>query len=142
MTMTKDAEGGRSGPRLRSSHRRRRQLQAERPARQGGRRLLLSEGRYLRLHAWRRSISAARKAEFERAGATIIGLSPDSVSDHDKFKAKHDLTIALAADEEKKAAEAYGVWVEKSMYGRKYMGVDRSTFLSTGKARSPASGGR
>ena len=75
---------------------------------------------------------SARKAEFERAGATIIGLSPDSVSDHDKFKAKHDLTIALAADEEKKAAEAYGVWVEKSMYGRNYVGVDRSTFLIDG----------
>jgi thioredoxin-dependent peroxiredoxin len=72
---------------------------------------------------------SGRKAEFAKAGATIVGLSPDSVSDHDKFKAKHDLTIALAADEEKEAAEAYGVWVEKSMYGRKYMGVDRSTFL-------------
>jgi peroxiredoxin Q/BCP len=72
---------------------------------------------------------SGRKAEFEKAGATIVGLSPDSVGDHDKFKAKHDLTIALAADEEKQAAEAYGVWVEKSMYGRKYMGVDRSTFL-------------
>src|SRR5262245_52275782 len=56
---------------------------------------------------------SARKAEFEKAGATIVGLSPDSVGDHDKFKAKHDLTIALAADEEKQAAEAYGVWVEK-----------------------------
>lgn len=72
---------------------------------------------------------SGRKAEFEGAGATIVGLSPDSASDHDKFKAKHDLTIALAADEEKQAAEAYGVWVEKSMYGRNYMGVDRSTFL-------------
>jgi thioredoxin-dependent peroxiredoxin len=72
---------------------------------------------------------SGRKAEFGRAKATIVGLSPDSASDHDKFKAKHDLTIALAADEEKQAAEAYGVWVEKSMYGRKYMGVDRSTFL-------------
>jgi peroxiredoxin Q/BCP len=70
-----------------------------------------------------------RKADFERAGATIVGLSPDSVRDHDKFKAKHDLSILLAADEEKEAAEAYGVWMEKSMYGRKYMGVDRSTFL-------------
>jgi peroxiredoxin Q/BCP len=78
---------------------------------------------------------SGRKAEFGRAAATIVGLSPDSVRDHDKFKAKHDLTIALAADEEKEAAEAYGVWIEKSMYGRKYMGVDRSTFLidKTGK---------
>lgn len=68
-------------------------------------------------------------AEFEAAGATIVGISPDSAQSHDKFKAKHDLTIRLAADEEKKVAEAYGVWVEKSMYGRKYMGVERSTFL-------------
>ena len=72
---------------------------------------------------------SGRKGEIEKAGATIVGLSPDSARDHDKFKAKHDLTIALAADEEKEAAEAYGVWMEKSMYGRKYMGVDRSTFL-------------
>lgn len=76
-----------------------------------------------------------RKAEFEKAGAAIIGISPDSVSDHDKFKAKHDLTISLAADEEKAVAEAYGVWIEKSMYGRKYMGVDRSTFLVDPKGK-------
>ena len=103
-------------------------------ARQGGRRLLLPEGRHVRLHLEAIDFSG-RKAEFEKAGATIIGISPDSVSDHDKFKAKHDLTIALAADEEKKAAEAYGVWVEKSMYGRKYMGVDRSTFLVDPKGK-------
>ena len=60
---------------------------------------------------------------------TIIGISPDSVTKHDKFIAKHDLAIQLAADEDKTAAEAYGVWVEKSMYGKKYMGVERSTFL-------------
>ena len=72
---------------------------------------------------------SGRQAEFDRAGAQIVGISPDGVSSHDKFKAKHDLTITLAADEERTAAEAYGVWVEKSMYGRKYMGVDRSTFL-------------
>jgi peroxiredoxin Q/BCP len=78
---------------------------------------------------------SGRKAEFEKVGATIIGISPDSVSDHDKFKAKHDLTISLAADEEKETAEAYGVWVEKSMYGRNYMGVDRSTFLIDPKGK-------
>ena len=72
---------------------------------------------------------SARKADFEAMQATIVGISPDDVRSHDKFKAKHDLTILLAADEEKQAAEAYGVWIEKSMYGRKYMGVDRSTFL-------------
>ncbi|MBV6657745.1 MAG: peroxiredoxin [Devosiaceae bacterium] len=69
------------------------------------------------------------KAAFDAAGATIIGISPDSAAKHDKFKAKYDLAIQLAADEEKSAAEAYGVWVEKSMYGKKYMGVERSTFL-------------
>lgn len=78
---------------------------------------------------------SGRKADFEKAGATIIGISPDSVRDHDKFKAKHDLTISLAADEEKATAEAYGVWIEKSMYGRKYMGVDRSTFLVDQKGK-------
>jgi len=69
------------------------------------------------------------KSDFEAAGATIIGISPDSAAKHDKFIAKYDLTIQLAADEEKTVAEAYGVWVEKSMYGKKYMGVERSTFL-------------
>jgi peroxiredoxin Q/BCP len=67
--------------------------------------------------------------EFAKCGATIIGVSPDSVASHQKFKAKHGLSVHLAADDEKSAAEAYGVWVEKSMYGRKYMGVERSTFL-------------
>lgn len=69
------------------------------------------------------------QAEFEALGIKIIGISPDNVAKHDKFKAKHDLTIVLAADPEKTACEAYGVWIEKSMYGKKYMGVDRSTFL-------------
>lgn len=67
--------------------------------------------------------------EFKKLGATIIGISPDGVAKHDKFIAKHNLGIRLAADEEKKVAEKYGVWVEKSMYGKKYMGVERSTFL-------------
>ncbi|MBO6674481.1 MAG: thioredoxin-dependent thiol peroxidase [Rhizobiales bacterium] len=69
------------------------------------------------------------KAEFDALGATIIGISPDSAAKHDKFIAKYDLTIQLGADEDKAVAEAYGVWVEKSMYGKKYMGVERSTFL-------------
>ncbi|MBZ9676772.1 peroxiredoxin [Mesorhizobium sp. ES1-1] len=69
------------------------------------------------------------KPEFERAGAVVIGLSPDNVRKHDKFKSKYDLTINLAADEERKAIDAYHLWVEKSMYGRKYMGVERATFL-------------
>lgn len=66
---------------------------------------------------------------FDGLGASVIGISPDSVASHDKFKAKHALTVLLGADTEKSVAESYGVWVEKSMYGRKYMGVERSTFL-------------
>jgi thioredoxin-dependent peroxiredoxin len=67
--------------------------------------------------------------DFAKAGADIIGISPDSAASHLKFKLKHELTVRLAADEDKTAALAYGVWVEKSMYGKKYMGVERSTFL-------------
>ncbi len=73
--------------------------------------------------------------DFKAAGVTLIGVSPDSANSHAKFKTKHDLTIALAADEEKTAATAYGVWVEKSMYGKKYMGVERSTFLVDPKGK-------
>jgi thioredoxin-dependent peroxiredoxin len=69
------------------------------------------------------------KAAFSRAGAEIIGVSPDNVASHDKFKKKYGLDLALASDESKAMLEAYGVWVEKSMYGKKYMGVERSTFL-------------
>ena len=70
-----------------------------------------------------------RKGDFDAVETLIVGISPDDASQHDKFKAKHGLGIVLAADEEKVAANAYGVWGEKSMYGKKYMGVDRSTFL-------------
>jgi thioredoxin-dependent peroxiredoxin len=69
------------------------------------------------------------KAAFAKAGAEIIGVSPDNVASHDKFKKKYGLDFALASDESKAMLEAYGVWVEKSMYGKKYMGVERSTFL-------------
>jgi peroxiredoxin Q/BCP len=69
------------------------------------------------------------KPQFEKAGATVIGMSPDSVKSHDKFKTKHGLAVELVSDEDKKVLEAYGVWAEKSMYGRKYMGVERTTFL-------------
>lgn len=69
------------------------------------------------------------KSEFESAGAVVVGMSPDSTKSHDKFKAKHGLDVELVADEDKTVLEAYGVWTEKSMYGRKYMGVERSTFL-------------
>ena len=69
------------------------------------------------------------RAKFKAAGAVVVGVSPDSVKAHDKFKAKHGLEFALASDESKTMLEAYGVWVEKSMYGRKYMGVERTTLL-------------
>jgi thioredoxin-dependent peroxiredoxin len=67
--------------------------------------------------------------EFAQAGAEIIGISPDSAASHLKFKGKYGLALRFAADVEKAVATAYGVWVEKSMYGKKYMGVERSTFL-------------
>lgn len=73
--------------------------------------------------------------EFSEAGAEVIGISPDSAASHKKFKAKYDLPLRLLADESKDAANAYGVWVEKSMYGRKYMGVERSTFLINCKGK-------
>lgn len=76
--------------------------------------------------------SAAEK-QFAKAGAVIVGVSKDTVAAHDKFKAKHKLKVALGSDEDGKTVEAYGVWVEKSMYGRKYMGIERATFLIDGK---------
>lgn len=69
------------------------------------------------------------KDAFAAIGVSLIGMSPDSPKKHDKFKSRHELTVPLASDEEKTALQAYGAWMEKSMYGRKYMGVDRSTFL-------------
>lgn len=68
-------------------------------------------------------------AEFDALGIKVIGVSPDTAAKHDKFIAKHELTIRLAADTETEVSQAYGVWVEKSMYGKKYMGVERATFL-------------
>lgn len=67
--------------------------------------------------------------DFAAAGATVIGVSKDSVKKHDNFKAKHDLTVTLAADPDGDLVEAYGVWVEKNMYGRTYMGIERATFV-------------
>lgn len=71
----------------------------------------------------------AAKARFQALGAVIVGCSKDSVTAHDKFIAKHELDLTLAADEAGAVVEAYGVWVEKNMYGRKYMGIERATFL-------------
>ncbi len=73
--------------------------------------------------------------DFRKAGVEVIGVSPDSVESHAKFRKKYELAVRLAADADKAVANAYGVWVEKSMYGRKYMGVERSTFLIDGKGR-------
>ncbi|GEO83220.1 MULTISPECIES: peroxiredoxin [Alphaproteobacteria] len=72
---------------------------------------------------------------FAKAGAKVVGLSPDPVKKHDKFIAKHDLSVVLASDEEKATLSAYGVWKEKSMYGRSYMGVERTTFLIDSQGR-------
>jgi peroxiredoxin Q/BCP len=69
------------------------------------------------------------KSEFASADTVVVGISPDGIAKHQKFRAKHNLTTLLVADEERSALEAYGVWVQKSMYGRKYMGVERTTFL-------------
>lgn len=71
----------------------------------------------------------ALREDFARAGVAILGVSPDSPKSHDKFRAKYELALPLASDETKEMLSAYGVWVEKSMYGRKYMGVERTTFL-------------
>ena len=70
-----------------------------------------------------------KAAAFAKAGAAILGVSPDPVKSHAKFREKHGLEIPLAADEEKTLLDAYGIWVEKSMYGKKYMGVERTTVL-------------
>jgi peroxiredoxin Q/BCP len=70
-----------------------------------------------------------RMPELTRHGIAVIGVSRDSVASHDKFKSKYGLPFTLASDLDGKVSEAYGTWVEKSMYGRKYLGVDRATFL-------------
>lgn len=67
--------------------------------------------------------------DFTGADAVILGVSKDSVARHDKFKAKYDLPFTLVSDEDGTVCEAYGTWVEKNMYGRKYMGIERATFL-------------
>ncbi len=70
--------------------------------------------------------------DYGGTGAVVIGISKDSVASHDKFKKKHNLPFILASDTDGEVCEEYGSWVEKSMYGRKYMGIDRSTFLIDG----------
>jgi thioredoxin-dependent peroxiredoxin len=111
----------------------------------GGGRVSLSElkGQTLVLYFYPRDDTAGctkealgfseAKQKFDRAGVTIVGVSRDSVESHEKFKAKYKLKIQLGSDPETKVAQAYGTWVQKSMYGRKYMGMDRATFLIDGK---------
>ncbi|MEO0655608.1 MAG: peroxiredoxin [Pseudomonadota bacterium] len=70
---------------------------------------------------------------FEAAGAVVYGLSKDTVAKHDKFIAKHELGVPLLSDADSDVCERYGTWVEKSMYGKKYMGIERSTFLIDGE---------
>lgn len=71
-------------------------------------------------------------AAFDEAGAVVVGISRDSVAKHDEFRDKHNLKVALLSDEDGRVCEDYGVWVEKSMYGKKYMGIERCTFLIDG----------
>jgi peroxiredoxin Q/BCP len=71
--------------------------------------------------------------DFSKINAAVIGISRDSVASHDKFKTKYSLPFPLVSDEDGKVCKAYGTWVEKSMYGRKYMGIERATFLIDGK---------
>jgi thioredoxin-dependent peroxiredoxin len=80
------------------------------------------------------AFSSLRKS-FAKTGTEILGVSADPIRAQDKFKSKHKLTIALASDETKRMLEAYGAWGEKSMYGRKYMGVIRKTFLIDAQGR-------
>ncbi|MEM6410341.1 MAG: thioredoxin-dependent thiol peroxidase [Pseudomonadota bacterium] len=72
-------------------------------------------------------------AQYKAAGVSVIGISKDSAASHDKFIAKHDLGIRLASDESTEVCQSYGVWVEKNMYGRKFMGIQRATFLIDGE---------
>jgi|SRR6056297_114653 len=71
-------------------------------------------------------------SEFEAAGAKVFGISKDTVAKHDKFRDKHDLGIPLLSDADSDVCEQYGVWKEKSMYGKKYMGIERTTVLIGG----------
>jgi thioredoxin-dependent peroxiredoxin len=78
---------------------------------------------------------SALKQDFAEAGAAVVGVSADPSAAHDKFKKKYGLDLVLASDEARRSLEDYGVWVEKSMYGRAYMGIERATFLIDGTGR-------
>jgi peroxiredoxin Q/BCP len=76
---------------------------------------------------------SALVGDFDQAGATVVGVSRDPVKKLDRFRSKHDLKVILASDEPEDVTEAFGVWVEKKLYGREYMGIERATFLIDGK---------
>lgn len=105
----------------------------------GKRRLADYAGKYLVLYFYPKDDTpgctqealdfTAHAKAFEKAGAVVLGVSRDSLSRHEKFTAKHNLTVQLGSDEDGKVSEAYGTWEEKSMYGRTYMGMARRTFL-------------
>jgi peroxiredoxin Q/BCP len=78
---------------------------------------------------------SALASAFDDAGVRVVGISKDSVASHGKFAGKHDLAVRLLSDESGAVCEAFGVWVEKSMYGRKYMGIERATFLFDAEGR-------
>nr|WP_205690084.1 peroxiredoxin [Caulobacter sp. SLTY] len=76
---------------------------------------------------------SALKADFEKAGATVVGVSKDTIAAHAKFRAKYGLTVELGSDKDSDVIERYGAWVAKKLYGREYMGIDRSTWLIDGE---------
>ena len=75
---------------------------------------------------------SAAKADFDAAGAVLVGVSKDTAAKHGKFRAKHGLTVELGSDADSDVIERYGAWVQRSLYGREYMGIDRSTWLIDG----------
>ncbi|AVO39876.1 peroxiredoxin [Pukyongiella litopenaei] len=78
---------------------------------------------------------SARLGDFDAAGATVIGISKDNLASHDRFVARHDLTVTLVSDADATTCEDYGVWVEKKMYGKTFMGIERATFLIDAEGR-------
>jgi peroxiredoxin len=81
---------------------------------------------------------SAARARFTKLGITVLGVSKDSLESHKKFRSKHKLTVTLGSDPETKMAQAFGVWGEKTLYGRKYMGMERATFLVDARGRIAA----
>lgn len=81
---------------------------------------------------------SAAKARFTKLGVQVVGISKDSLESHEKFRSKHKLTVSLGSDPETKMAQTFGVWGEKTLYGRKYMGMERATFLVDATGRIAA----